>query len=88
MYSTCIGLILKGCSDFEHKYKEFEKTFKKVEVPEQLVNETRVDTILPEVIAEPVKVKTEGRKSMQKFWDKFKNNLLELFKEEGDQEIK
>jgi cell division protein FtsA len=88
MYSTCIGLILKGCSDFEHKYKEFEKTFKKVEVPEQLVNETRVETILPEVIAEPVKVKTEGRKSMQKFWDKFKNNLLELFKEEGDQEIK
>ncbi|HEX8334140.1 MAG TPA: cell division protein FtsA [Segetibacter sp.] len=88
MYSTCIGLILKGCSDFEHKYKEFEKTFKKVEVPEQLVNETRVETILPEVIAEPVKVKTEGRKSMQKFWDKFKNNLLELFKEEGDHEIK
>src|SRR3982750_4656744 len=30
VYSTCIGLILKGYSDYEHKYKEFEKSFKKV----------------------------------------------------------
>jgi cell division protein FtsA len=87
MYSTCIGLILKGYSDYEHKYKEFEKNFRKVEVPEQLVKEEPVaETIAPQAL-EP-KVKPEGRKSMTKFWDKFKNNLLELFKEEGDQEIR
>ncbi len=87
MYSTCIGLILKGYSDYEHKYKEFEKTFKKIEVPEVLVKEQPVaETIAPQVLEE-ASVKTESSKSMTKFWDKFKNNLLELFKEEGDQEI-
>ncbi len=33
MYATCIGLILKGYSDYDHKYKEFTEKFKKVEVP-------------------------------------------------------
>jgi hypothetical protein len=32
-------------------------------------------------------VNTAGRKGMYSFWDKFKNNLLELFKEEGDKEM-
>src|SRR6201991_378636 len=35
-YSTCIGLILKGYSDYEHNRKEFEKEYKKVEVPDGL----------------------------------------------------
>src|SRR5580693_7146718 len=33
-YSTCIGLILKGYSDYEHNRKEFEKEYRKVEVPD------------------------------------------------------
>src|SRR6195952_5741101 len=36
MYSTCIGLILKGYSDYDHKYKEFTEKFRKVEVPRTL----------------------------------------------------
>ncbi|MCW3113492.1 MAG: cell division protein FtsA, partial [Segetibacter sp.] len=32
-------------------------------------------------------VNTRGRKGMTKFWEKFKNNLLELFKEEGDKDL-
>ncbi len=36
MYSTCIGLILKGYNDYEHKRKQFEMDFKEVEVPESL----------------------------------------------------
>src|SRR5271154_1139872 len=35
-YSTCIGLILKGYSDYEHDRKEFEKDFRRVEVPDTL----------------------------------------------------
>src|ERR1043165_3479735 len=35
-YSTCIGLILKGYDDYEHNRKQFEKEFKKVDVPETL----------------------------------------------------
>ena len=45
MYSTCIGLILKGYSDYEHKYKEFEKTFKKMIVPENLVQDNEMPAI-------------------------------------------
>src|SRR3954470_11534329 len=89
MYSTCIGLILKGYSDYEHKYKEFEKSFKKVIVPETLVKEDEPETRpleTPDV--EPKgKINTAARKGMTKFWEKFKNNLLELFKEEGDKDL-
>ena len=41
MYSTCIGLILKGYNDFEQNYKVFAENFKRVEVPKSLtVNNT------------------------------------------------
>src|SRR3954463_14275947 len=83
MYSTCIGLILKGYSDYEHKYKEFEKSFKKVIVPDTLVKEDEPEVRPLEVSrTEPKeKVNTAARKGMTRFWEKFKNNLLELFKE-------
>src|SRR4026207_1678368 len=43
-YSTCIGLILKGYDDYEHNRKEFEKEYRKVEVPHALKrSETDVD---------------------------------------------
>src|SRR6187401_3146944 len=35
-YSTCIGLILKGYSDYEHNRKQFETRHVKVEIPEAL----------------------------------------------------
>ncbi len=83
MYSTCLGLILKGYSDYEHKYKDFADRFKKVEVPKKLTvekEEAKVET------EEKVVVDVKERKG--KFWDKFKNNLIDLFKEEEDQVIK
>jgi len=83
MYSTCLGLILKGYSDYEHKYKDFADRFKKVEVPKKLTvekEEVKVET------EEKVVVDVKERKG--KFWDKFKNNLIDLFKEEEDQVIK
>jgi cell division protein FtsA len=87
MYSTCIGLILKGYSDYEHKYKEFEKTFRKVPIPETLVKEEPLLQTLEAPVIDKERVNTTGRKGMTKFWDKFKNNLLELFKEEGDKDL-
>src|SRR5690606_11473592 len=36
MYSTCLGLILKGYSDYENQRKNFISDFKKIEVPEAL----------------------------------------------------
>jgi cell division protein FtsA len=87
MYATCIGLILKGYNDYEHKHKEFENTFRKVEVPESLVKHEVVETL----VKEPVSMQEtapRSRKGLNNYWNKFKENLVDLFKEEGDQEIK
>ena len=84
MYSTCIGLILKGYSDYDHKYKEFTEKFKKVEVPKTLT--VPASEAAKVTAAAATSVDVTARK--QKFWDKFKNNLIDLFKEEEDQVIK
>ena len=84
MYATCLGLILKGYSDYDHQYKEFTEKFKKVEVPKTL----KVATPEPEMVAPVAEVPVDGAARKQKFWDKFKNNLIDLFKEEEDQVIK
>ncbi len=85
MYSTCIGLILKGYSDFEYKRKEFDQGFKKVNVPESL-KKAMAEEINQAAKEEMVDVKK--RKGLNNFWDKFKIGLIDLFKEEEDQVIK
>jgi len=86
MYSTCIGLILKGYSDYEGKRKEFENKYKKVIVPDNLKkNESVAETI---AIPRKETVDTARRKGLNSFWDKFKDSIIDLFKEEGDMEIK
>jgi cell division protein FtsA len=93
MYSTCIGLILKGYNDYEQNYKVFTETYKKVEVPKALtVNNTVSSHPNTAQRANPQQVVTtvseeqiEKRKS--KFWDRFKNNLIEIFNEEEDKPL-
>jgi len=82
MYSTCIGLILKGYDDYEHARKEFDMRFAKMEVPKQLQKQEGSE----EVIVEE-EVNTSQRKKRMgigNFWGKFKDNLIDLFKEEED----
>jgi cell division protein FtsA len=87
MYATCIGLILKGYSDYEHQYKQFTETFKRVEMPKVLKTEAVIEA--PEAIAEtPTEKAVVKERTKLKFWDKFKDNLIDLFKEEEDQVIK
>ncbi|MBS1638727.1 MAG: cell division protein FtsA [Bacteroidetes bacterium] len=87
MYATCLGLILKGYSDYEHKNKQFTETYKKVVVPKTLTVEKAVEEKIEETkIQKSVDVKVRANK--MKFWDKFKDNLIDLFKEEEDQVIK
>jgi cell division protein FtsA len=83
MYATCIGLILKGYNDYDHKYKEFNEKFVKVSVPAGLTKQ--VETQNEEPILPVSTVDVTIRK--ERFWDKFKNNLIDLFKEEEDQVI-
>ncbi|MFL5742638.1 MAG: cell division protein FtsA [Flavisolibacter sp.] len=84
-YATCLGLILKGYDDYEHKRKQFESSFRKVDVPEGL------KTVLEEV---PVEVEADGsvsteerRRGMSNFWGKFKTSLIEIFREEEDHHL-
>jgi len=83
-YSTCIGLILKGYSDYEHNRKQFEKTHVQVDIPTALKT--------PELIRAEVAISEEekqaaritGRKGIKDFWGKFKDGIIDLFKEEED----
>ncbi len=82
MYSTCIGLILKGYDDYEHARKEFDLKYAKMEIPKQLQKEEGEEEILIEE-----EVNTNQRKKRMgigNFWGKFKDNLIDLFKEEED----
>jgi cell division protein FtsA len=82
-YSTCIGLILKGYSDYEHNRKQFEQQHAKVEVPETLKKMLPVEEkLVSEETLQDEKVK--GRKGLKDFWGKFKDGIIDLFKEEED----
>jgi cell division protein FtsA len=94
MYSTCIGLILKGYNDYENKNRQFDDQFKKVQVPASLQQQP-VDEVA-DVEEGAATVNAEGeikmpkgkeRKSLKTFMDSFKNGLIDLFKEEGDAQL-
>ncbi|HEY0065704.1 MAG TPA: cell division protein FtsA, partial [Flavisolibacter sp.] len=84
-YATCLGLILKGYDDYEHKRKQFEHTFRKVEVPEGLKSVVEEEEEQPgEITATATATR---RKGMSNFWGKFKTSLIEMFKEEEDHRL-
>jgi cell division protein FtsA len=84
-YSTCIGLILKGYDDYEHNRKEFEKDFRKVEVPDALKKNGTEEEV---AVEETVSVETiKQRKGLNNFWGKFKDKIIDLFKEEEDKHL-
>jgi cell division protein FtsA len=83
-YSTCIGLILKGYSDYEHNRKEFEKGYRKVEVPDNL-RKAETQQELPGLSEEELQQeRVRNRKGVKDFWGKFKDGIIDLFKEEED----
>ncbi len=84
-YSTCIGLILKGYDDYEHNRKQFEKEYKKVEVPDGLKKTEQEEVLVEEESVLPEKVKQ--RKGITNFWGKFKDGIIDLFKEEEDKHL-
>lgn len=82
-YSTCIGLILKGYSDYEHNRKQFENRFSKIEIPGNLRKTEEVEEeVLDDEELQAHKVR--NRKGIKDFWGKFKDGIIELFKEEED----
>ncbi len=86
MYSTCIGLILKGYNDYENKNRKFDTNFIKVSgtgimQEEPVLNEIddREEEKEPEIV--------KRKKTIKGFMDSFKTNLIEMFKEEEDGEL-
>ena len=84
-YSTCIGLILKGYDDYEHNRKKFETEFKKVDVPDGLKKVGESGEEIDEETIDSGEMKK--RKNLTGFWDKFKDRLVDLFKEEEDHHL-
>jgi len=85
--STCIGLILKGYDDYEHNRKEFEKDFRKVDVPETLRQQTEMMPMEEEFEEQIGEGEMKKRKNLTGFWGKFKDRIIDLFKEEEDQHL-
>src|SRR6187200_2521283 len=78
-YSTCIGLILKGYDDYEHNRKQFEKDYKKVDVPDALKKAIEDEESAMEIeVVSAEKVKQ--RRGLNNFWGKFKDGIIDLFK--------
>jgi cell division protein FtsA len=85
MYSTCLGLILKGYNDYENKRKQFELQYAKVGIPAGL-QQPSIDEVEPDV-PNHKNVAVKPRKTLKSFMDSFKNGLIEMFKEDGDSEL-
>jgi cell division protein FtsA len=83
-YSTCIGLIMKGYSDYEHHRKQFENQFRKFEIPENLRKTAQVEVDDMDDDDGLQAEKMRNRKGIKDFWGKFKDGIIELFKEEED----
>ena len=79
MYSTCIGLILKGYNVYENTNNKLKGTatplrqVREEEVAVEVTNEEGISTI-----------KVKKRKSLKGFMDSIKDGLIDLFKEEED----
>ncbi|HEY8689902.1 MAG TPA: cell division protein FtsA [Chitinophagaceae bacterium] len=84
MYSTCLGLILKGYNDYENKRKQFELQFRKVNVPDALQQQPEETE---EVVVDEKAAKVKQRKTLKGFMDSFKNGLIDMFKEEEDAKL-
>lgn len=88
MYSTCIGLILKGYNDYENSIKkQTEKrgfsTRQHIAEEPELLTENKPDKPRKEK-SRIRKVDVENRKSLKDFMDSMKKGLIDLFKEEED----
>jgi len=79
MYSTCVGLILKGYSVYENNQNRLNPEQRRIQLkPPVQVEEQPV----PEIVIKAIPVKE--RKTLKGFMDSIKGGLIDLFKEEGD----
>ncbi len=89
MYSTCIGMILKGYHEYERKMTIENPGFIRMQ---QIKTTVIQDSIEPETpvaeINENKPVSIKKRKTIGGWMDGFKTGLIDLFKEEDEKELK
>lgn len=79
MYSTCVGLILKGYSVYENNQNRLNPEQRRIQLkPPVQVEEQPA----PEMVIKAIPIKE--RKTLKGFMDSIKGGLIDLFKEEGD----
>jgi cell division protein FtsA len=82
MYSTCIGLILKGYNDYESKNKQLSTGFIRVQMTRDTEEPEAVEMEQETAALKPVDMKQ--RKTLQGFMNSMKKNLIDLFQDEED----
>jgi len=82
MYSTCIGLILKGYNVYENNMNRLHVEQKRTELRSRL-SEAEIQKV--EELEKPLEVK--GRRTLSDFMNTIKDGLIDLFKEEGDKKL-
>lgn len=87
MYSTCIGLILKGYNDYENKNKQMGENFMKVTSTGIMQEEPKEEETTSLQLDETEAPIAKRKKNIKGFMDSFKNNLIEMFKEEEDGQL-
>jgi cell division protein FtsA len=87
MYSTCLGLILKGYNVYENSQNKLTQADPPVSEPQR---DAQVETN-PETEQEHGRerrvIRVKGRRTLKNFMDSIKDGLIELFKEEGDRDL-
>ncbi len=94
MYSTCIGLILKGYNDYENNEKNIEAALNKEKGLTKVDIDVKIEATVDEVLAVPVGtegeevVKVEKRKkTIKDFLDDIKYKMIDIFQEEEDKKF-
>ena len=82
MYSTCIGLILKGYNVYENNQNRLNPEEKRMAYRRPAVQDTAGEE---QVVISAVPV--AGRKTLGDFMNSIKDGLIDLFKEEGDRNL-
>lgn len=91
MYSTCLGLVLKGCNDYEYNDEfiaEEEEEEVEVNIPEEFLDKEEVE----EKGKEKISRKPRSKNTIEEFWgkmtEKLKKGMKELFEEEVDTDLR
>ncbi len=82
MYSTCIGLILKGYNVYENNLNRLHVEQKRTEL-RSLLSQAEIQKV--EELEKPIE--TKGRRTLSDFMNTIKDGLIDLFKEEGDKQL-